>query len=67
MANEQVTINKVELASELAHEKLVKNWSSTIQIFEDECDGESHYTDEAQEIFNEYYDIYYQIIELKKV
>jgi hypothetical protein len=67
MTNEHITINKLELASELAHEKLVKNWSGTIQIFENDSDTITYYTDEAQDIFNEYYDNYLELIESTKV
>jgi hypothetical protein len=67
MTNEHITINKLELASELAHEKLVKNWSGTIQIFENDSDTITYYTDEAQDIFNEYYDNYLDLIESTKV
>lgn len=66
MTNEHITINKLELASELAHEKLVENWSGTIQIFENDTADETNYTDEAQDIFNEYYDNYLELIESTK-
>jgi hypothetical protein len=59
---ENVTINKLELACELAHQKLVDNWQD-IQIFESETDGITTYTDEAQDIFNDYYDEYLTLIE----
>ena len=60
---ENVLINKLELASELAHRKLVENWYESIQIYEDEYAGITNYTDEAQDIFNELYDEYLQLIE----
>lgn len=59
---ENVTINKLELACELANQKLVDNWQD-IQIFESETDGIITYTDEAQDIFNDYYDEYLTLIE----
>ncbi len=61
--NENIEINKLELASELAHIKLVDNWSDSIKIYEDEDAGITNYTDEAQDIFNEYYDDYLNLIE----
>ena len=60
---ENITINKLELASELAHEKLVANWSDSIRIYEDEEASVIVYTEEAQDIFNEYYDEYLTLIE----
>jgi hypothetical protein len=60
--NENIEINKLELASELAHLKLVDNWSDSITIYEDDTECIT-YTDEAQDIFNEYYDDYLNLIE----
>jgi hypothetical protein len=60
---ENITINKLELASELAHKELENNWSDSIQIWEDETAGITVYTEEAQDIFNEYYDNYLTLIE----
>ena len=60
---ENITINKIELASELAHQKLVANWSESISIYEDEEASVTVYTEEAQDIFNEYYDEYLTLIE----
>jgi len=56
-------VNKIELASELACLKLENEWSESIQIYVDEEADELHYTDEAQNIFNEYYDDYLSLIE----
>lgn len=61
--NENIEINKIELASELAHIKLVDNWFYEIKIYEDEDSCITNYTDEAQDIFNEYYDDYLNLIE----
>lgn len=58
-----VTINILELASELAEEKLHDNWSDSIKIFEDEDAECLTYTEEAQDIFNDLYDEYYSTIE----
>lgn len=63
MNTEIITINKLELASELAAAKLIANWSESIKIFEDEEATITTYTDEAQDIFNEYYEDYIELIE----
>jgi len=63
---ENITINKLELASELADKELQDNWRDSIQIWEDETAGITVYTDEAQDIFNEYYDKYLTLIETCK-
>lgn len=63
MSNELITINKIELASELASRKLMDNWADSIKIFKDEEADELSYSDEAQDIFNEYYDQYLTLIE----
>ena len=63
MSSELITINKLELASELANAKLEREWSESIKIYEDEFAGITTYTDKAQDIFNEYYDEYLTLIE----
>ena len=69
MSNELVTINKLELAAELAADATKDEMFSTGLIAdEDEMfifdDGESKYfTDEAQEIFNTHYDYFLGKIE----
>ena len=60
---ESITINKLELASELAHNALIDNWSDSVKIYEDEEASVTVYTEEAQDIFNEYYDNYLTLIE----
>jgi len=60
---ELITINKLELASELANMKLEINWQDKIQIYVDEEEGITTYTEEAQDIFNDYYDDYLNLIE----
>jgi hypothetical protein len=63
MSNEhEVLINVVELASELADASLISNWSDSIQIFQDEEAEVLEYTEEAQDIFNELYDNFYNVI-----
>lgn len=56
-----VLINKVELASVLAHRQ-VRNHVEAHDIYEDTDEG-TIYTGEAQNIFDEYYDIYFTEIE----
>lgn len=60
---ESVTINALELASELAHLKLISNHSETMDIMEVSEDGTENYTEEAQDLFNDYYDEYLSLIE----
>jgi hypothetical protein len=58
-----ITINLVELASELAEMELEKHFEySSILIYEEENEGVK-YTEEAQDIFNNLYDKYYSLIE----
>jgi hypothetical protein len=58
-----ITINKIELASELASLKLEQEWGDSIQIYSDEDADVLTYTEEAQDIFNDYYDKYLSLIE----
>lgn len=64
MTNE-ITINPIELASELAHQKLMNVYAGSIKIYkwEEGEEGSSSYTEEAQDIFNEYYDEFLTLIE----
>jgi hypothetical protein len=64
---EEIKINILELASELAHKELVKDWSDSIKIYEDEEECITCYTDEAQDIFNDLYDKYFTFIEQFKI
>lgn len=57
-----VKINKIELASELAHDRLVREFPN-MKIYEEDEIGITVYTDEAQDIFNEFYDDYLTMIE----
>ena len=61
-----ITINIVELASELADLDLRENWKDSIKIDEEDED-ETSYTEEAQSIFDDLYDTYYSIIANAKV
>lgn len=55
-----VTINIVELASELADKELRGFFNGEIDI---ETEDEVRYTEEAQDVFNELYDEFYTLIE----
>lgn len=55
-------INILELSSEIA-DMMINKFHPSIQIYEDDSDGITHYTDDAQELFNEYYDIVYDLVE----
>jgi hypothetical protein len=61
-----ITINIVELASELADLDLRENWKDSIKIDEEDED-ETSYTEEAQDVFDDLYDTYYSIIANAKV
>ena len=58
----EITINLIELSSDLAEEtvKIKFNYKENdIYVEEDE---EVKYTEQAQEIFNEWYDYYYDFL-----
>ena len=70
-----ITINAIELASNLAHEKLMQHYEN-LQDNRDfefpngiyvETEDEIVYTEEAQDLFNEFYDEHLTLIELSKV
>ena len=56
--NSMVSVNIVELASELAHQKVVDNDTSNDPII----NWDGTYTEKAQDEFNDYYDEYYNLI-----
>lgn len=58
-----VTINLVELASELAEQEMIREYGDSLEIYSDDGEDCIVYTDEAQDIFDELYDKYYSIIE----
>ena len=63
-----VTVNIVELSSELAHEATCTSFGVNVGkdspiIFVEDEDGGTRYTEEAQNVFNVYYDFYYSKIE----
>lgn len=61
MVHDNITINKIELASELAHAEIKKHVEAH-DIYEETEDG-LIYCGEAQCIFDEYYDYYLSKIE----
>ena len=70
-----ITINAIELASNLAHEKLMQHYEN-LQDNRDfefpnklviETEDKIVYTEEAQDLFNEFYDEFLTMIELSKV
>lgn len=62
---EDITINKLELASELAERRVYEHfkYSTPEAMYENPYDGITSYTEEAQGIFNEWYEYYLDIIE----
>ena len=71
MKNEyEITINKIELASELASAKLEDMVEENIYSYDDiyvESEAEMTYTEVGQDIFHEYYDHYLTIIEQTQI
>jgi hypothetical protein len=59
----ELTINTIELASELAGMELRKNWDYRLGEIDIDKEFEVCYTDEAQEIFDEHFDKYLALIE----
>jgi len=60
-----LTINAIELASELAANDLENNWGDSIYIYEDEY--QTSYTEDAQDVFNDLYDKYLSLIENSQI
>ena len=63
----EITINLIEVSSELAEEivKIKFNYKENdIYVEEDE---EIKYTEQAQEVFNEWYDYYYDFLTERKI
>jgi hypothetical protein len=61
-----VTVNILELASDLAHNELETLFNEEAVVIYKEDEDTFVYTDEAQEVFNELYDKYYTIIDQMK-
>ena len=62
-----IKINIVEAASELAQLDLEENWSKSIKIYNEDDDSETSYTEEAQNIFDNLYDKYYDFLDCRKI
>lgn len=61
--NMNITINAMELASELAHDIVCAKFDDDDNLIYIEDADSTHYTDEAQEVFNEWYDRFLYKIE----
>lgn len=62
--SEVVSVNILELASELADMELKLVWGETRKgLYEDEESCITTYSDEAQDLFNDLYDKYYSLID----
>jgi len=60
---ENVTVNKLELASELANMSLLIDYADKMKIYDEKENEITCYTDEAQDVFNGLYDMYLTVIE----
>lgn len=58
-----IKINILEVASELANREVEKYFNFDAEkIYEWVSDDESRYTEQAQDIFNDLYDVYYDLL-----
>lgn len=59
----EIKIDLLEAASELAHEIVCAKFEDDEHsIYEEPFAGVTNYTEEAQDIFNEWYDHYYNLL-----
>lgn len=59
----EISINLLEAASELAHEVVCANFEDDDSaIYENITDTITVYSEEAQDLFNEWYDHYYDLL-----
>ena len=59
----EININLLEAASELAHEIVCAKFEDDDSaIYESTTDTITNYSEEAQDIFNEWYDYYYDFL-----
>lgn len=64
MSKEIITINKLELASELADYIVKEEWDgSEDEIITEDDNGDVRYTEMGQDLFNRYYGLFESIIE----
>lgn len=60
---EIIKINILEVASELAHKEIERHFDfDESKIYEWVSDEESKYTKNSQELFNEFYDYYFNFL-----
>lgn len=68
-----VLVNQIELASELANRAMIGELMGNGKINEEddvyitESNGDTRYTDEAQDVFNGWYDYFYDLIGRNRV
>lgn len=60
---DNITISIVELASTLAHKELLECVPTEDQLYEDPEAGITNYTEYFQDVFDDLYDKYYNIID----
>lgn len=59
----EITINILEVSSELAHKEVEKHFNyNASKIYKSVSDCVSEYTDVAQEVFDSHYDYFYEIL-----
>ena len=63
----EITINVIELSCELAEEMVNVKFNYEEDDIYVEEDEELKYTEQAQEIFNEWYDYYYDFLIERKI
>ena len=62
-----VKINIMELTSELAHRNVLKHFDNKLElVYENPSDSITTYTEEAQDLFNDLYDEFWEMIENSK-
>ena len=57
-----IKINVIEVASELAEKEMIKYFSDDLELYSDEDEYCIVYTDEAQELFDQFYDKYFDLL-----
>jgi len=63
-----ITINLLEVASELAHSVVCAKFEDDDNaLYENTTDTITSYTKEAQDLFNEWYDYYYELLNKLKI
>ena len=59
----EITINPLEVASELAHIKTKRELGiQGDEMYVEDTEGCLVYTDDVQDVFDEYYDYYYEML-----